>query len=71
MDTLQTYAEKLDNERANERMMRLKLEEEFNQNQKSHEDEVILRLKFEKQLNEMHSNFRDLRTKNSRCMKDL
>ena len=51
----------------NERQMRLKLEEEYAQNAKSHEEEVVLRLKFEKQLKKMHSDFRELTTKYERC----
>lgn len=48
INVLQALSEKLDNERANERQMRLKLEEEYSANARSHEQEVILRLKFEK-----------------------
>ena len=43
--------------------MRLKLEEEYAQNTKNHEEEVQLRLKFESKLNNMHSAHRDLETK--------
>ena len=71
METLQKFADKLEQERMNERQMRLKLEEEYAQNAKSHEEEVVLRLKFEKQLNKMHSDFRELTTKYERCYKDL
>ena len=55
MDVLQKYSEELEKERTNERTLRLKLEEEFVQNSKNHEEEVQLRLKFEAKLNNMHS----------------
>ena len=55
----------------NERQMRLKIEEEHNQNAKNHEEEVQLRLKFEAKLNNMHSAHRDLETKYKRTRQDL
>ena len=55
MEVLQKYSEELEKERTNERSLRLKLEEEFAQNSKNHEEEVQLRLKFESKLNNMHS----------------
>ena len=55
----------------NERSMRMKLEEEYTQNTKNHEEEVQLRLKFEAKLNSMHSAYRELNTKNVRTEKDL
>jgi hypothetical protein len=51
--------------------MRLKLEEEYMQNTKNHEEEVQLRLKFESKLNNMHSVHRDLETKYKRALSDL
>ena len=66
MEVLQKYAETLEKERMNERSMRLKLEEEYAQNAKNHEEEVQLRLKFEAKLNDMHSSYRDLKTKYER-----
>lgn len=51
--------------------MRLKLEEEYMQNTKNHEEEVQLRLKFESKLNNMHSAHRDLDTKYKRTLQDL
>lgn len=51
--------------------MRLKLEEEYMQNTKNHEEEVQLRLKFESKLNNMHSAHRDLDTKYKRTQQDL
>lgn len=51
--------------------MRLKLEEEYMQNTKNHEEEVQLRLKFESKLNNMHSAHRDLDTKFKRTKADL
>ena len=55
----------------NERQMRLKLEEDYTQNIKNHEEEVQLRLKFESKLNNMHSAHRDLESKYKRIMTDL
>ena len=71
MEILQKYSETLEKERMNERQMRLKLEEEYTQNTKNHEEEVQLRLKFEAKLNEMHGNYRDLNTKYKRSQIDL
>lgn len=51
--------------------MRLKLEEEYQQNSKNHEEEVQLRLKFESKLNNMHSAHRDLETRFKRTKQDL
>jgi hypothetical protein len=51
--------------------MRLKLEDEYAQNSKNHEEEVQLRLKFEAKLNAMQSDYRELKTKYVRCVKDL
>jgi hypothetical protein len=51
--------------------MRLKLEEEYTQNTKNHEEEVQLRLKFEAKLNEMHGDYRELNSKYQRSQKDL
>ena len=50
--------------------MRLKLEEDYTQNTKNHEEEVQLRLKFESKLNNMHSAHRDLETKYKRILQD-
>ena len=63
MEVLQKYSEELERERTNERTLRLKLEEEYMQNSKNHEEEVQLRLKFESKLNTMHSVHRDLETR--------
>jgi chromosome segregation ATPase len=71
LETLQKYSETLEKERMNERSMRLKLEEEYSQNTKNHEEEVQLRLKFESKLNNMHSDYRELNTKYKRSVKDL
>ena len=71
MEVLQKYAETLEKERMNERQMRLKLEEEYAQNTKNHEEEVQLRLKFEAKLNDMHGSYRDLNTKYQRSSIDL
>jgi hypothetical protein len=66
MEILQKYSEELERERINERQMRQKLEEEYMQNTKNHEEEVQLRLKFESKLNNMHSAHRDLESKYKR-----
>ena len=55
----------------NEMQMRKKLEEDYTQNTKNHEEEVQLRLKFESKLNNMHSAHRDLESKYKRIMNDL
>lgn len=66
MEVLQKYSEELERERTNERTLRLKLEEEYMQNSKNHEEEVQLRLKFESKLNSMHSKHRELEIKYKR-----
>lgn len=70
-DTLTRYAEEIERERANEKQMRLKLEEDYLQNTKNHEEEVQLRLKFESKLNNMHSAHRDLESKYKRVLTDF
>jgi hypothetical protein len=71
MEVLQKYSEELERERTNERTLRLKLEEEYMQNSKNHEEEVQLRLKFESKLNSMHSMHRELEIKHKRLEQDL
>ena len=71
MEILQKYTEELEKEKNSERQMRLKLEEEYMQNTKNHEEEVQLRLKFESKLNNMHSVHRDLETKYKRALSEL
>ena len=71
MEILQKYNEELEKDRTNERQMRLKLEEEYMQNTKNHEEEVQLRLKFESKLNNMHSVHRDLETRYKRALNEL
>ena len=63
--------EELQREMMNEKQMRLKLEEDYTQNTKNHEEEVQLRLKFESKLNNMHSAHRDLETRHKRVSQDL
>jgi hypothetical protein len=70
MEVLQKYSEELERERTNERTLRLKLEEEYMQNSKNHEEEVQLRLKFESKLNSMHSIHRELEIKHKRLIMD-
>lgn len=71
MEILQKYNEEIEKDRTNERQMRLKLEEEYMQNTKNHEEEVQLRLKFESKLNNMHSVHRDLETRYKRALNEL
>jgi len=71
MEILQKFNEELEKERTNERQMRLKLEEEYMQNTKNHEEEVQLRLKFESKLNNMHSVHRDLETRYKRALNEM
>ena len=71
MEILQKYSEELEKERSNEKNLRLKLEEEFMQNTKNHEEEVQLRLKFESKLNNMHSLHRDLETRYQRALNEI
>lgn len=71
LDTQQKMCEELQREMMNEKQMRLKLEEDYTQNTKNHEEEVQLRLKFESKLNNMHSAHRDLETRYKRVLADL
>lgn len=68
LDTQQKMCEELQREMMNEKQMRLKLEEDYTQNTKNHEEEVQLRLKFESKLNNMHSAHRDLETRYKRVL---
>jgi len=70
-EVLQKFSEELEKERTNERSLRLKLEEEYMQNSKNHEEEVQLRLKFEAKLNNMHSLHRELELKHKRTTLEL
>ena len=54
-----------------ERQKRLKLEEDYMQNTKNHEEEVQLRLKFESKLNSMHSQQRETDVKYNRAVNEL
>jgi len=51
--------------------MRMKLETEYTQNTKNHEEEVQLRLQFEAKLNKMHGQNRDLNGRFTRAATDL
>lgn len=57
--TLAKENEDLEKDRMNERALRIRLEEEYMQNSKNHEEEVGLRLKFESKLNQMHTQQRE------------
>lgn len=70
-ETLMKKNEELERERLSEKQLRLKLEEDYLQNTKNHEEEVQLRLKFESKLNNMHSAHRDLESKYKRVLNDL
>lgn len=50
--------------------MRQKLQEDFDQNHKNHEEEVALRLKFESKLNQMHAQYRDLDSRYRRVLNE-
>ena len=71
LDVQQKLCEELQREMMNEKTMRMKLEEDYTQNTKNHEEEVQLRLKFESKLNNMHSAHRDLETRYKRVLTDL
>jgi hypothetical protein len=49
----------------------MKLEEEYMQNSKNHEEEVQLRLKFESKLNSMHSRQRETDIKLARASEEV
>ena len=51
--------------------LRLKLEEEYMQNNKNHEEEVQMRLKFEAKLNQMHTQQRETDIKYSRAQLEI
>ena len=68
---LQKNNQEIERERTNERNLRLRLEEEFNQNTKNHEEEVQLRLKFESKLNFMHTQQRETDIKYKRAYDEL
>jgi len=70
MDVLQKYSGELERESTNDRSLCLKLEEEYMQNSKNHEEEVQLLLKFEGKLNSMHSKHRELEIKHKRLQQD-
>lgn len=56
---------------AQERAMKAKLQSDFDQNHKNHEEEVALRLKFESKLNQMHAQYRDLDSRYRRVLNNL
>lgn len=60
IETMTNYNDQLEKEKASEKQLRLKLEEEYMQNTKNHEEEVKLRLKFEGKFNTMHDTHREL-----------
>ena len=71
METMRDYNDQLEKDRANEKQLRLKLEEEYMQNTKNHEEEVKLRLKFEGKFNTMHDTHRELQIRHDRTLKEL
>ena len=71
METLREFNDTLEKEKASEKDLRLKLEEEYMQNTKNHEDEVKVRLKFEAKFNKMHAEHRELEIKHNRTLVEL
>ena len=71
METMRDYNDMLEKDRAKEKQLRLKLEEEYMQNTKNHEEEVKLRLKFEGKFNTMHDTHRELEIRHDRTIKEL
>ena len=71
LDIQQKMCEEIQREFEKEKHHRIKLEEDYTQNTKNHEEEVQLRLKFESKLNNMHSSHRDLETRYKRMYNDL
>ena len=70
LETLHDYNDMLEKDRAKEKQLRLKLEEEYMQNTKNHEEEVKLRLKFEGKFNTMHDTHRELEIRHERTVKE-
>ena len=71
LETLTEYNDMLEKDRAKEKQLRLKLEEEYMQNTKNHEEEVKLRLKFEGKFNTMHDTHRELEIRHDRTLVEL
>ena len=71
METLRDYNDQLEKDRAQEKHQRLKLEEEYMQHTKNHEEEVKLRLKFEGKFNTMHDTHRELQIRHERTLVEL
>ena len=53
LEVMEDTMDNISKEKEREKTLRLKLEEEYMQNTKNHEEEVKLRLKFEGKFNEM------------------
>lgn len=70
METMRDYNEVLEKERQIEKNLRLKLEEEYMQNTRNHEEEVKLRLKFEGKFNTMNDEHRELEIRHNRTLKE-
>ena len=60
LDELNKEKDHLEIEKKEEHMLRVKLQGEFEQTIKDHEEEVQLRLQFESKLNSLHALHRDL-----------
>ena len=56
----------LEKEKNTEKALRSRLEEEYMQITRSHEEEVTLRLQFEAKLNELHQMYRKLEIEHER-----
>ena len=70
MAALRESNEQLEKDKANEKQLRLKLEDEYMQNNKNHEEEVKLRLKFEGKFNKMLLEHRELQIRYDRLLKE-
>ena len=71
MQVMQSYQDRLEKERDNERQHRLKLEEEYMTVTKNLEEEVTLRLQFESNLNKLSNQHREVQIDLTRTKQQL
>lgn len=71
INTMQTFVDRVEKERNNEKNLRLKLEEEYMHVQRNHEEEVNLRLEFEAKLNEVNKIVQEQEIAASRVTTEL
>lgn len=71
LDELSKEKDKLEIEKKEEHMLRVKLQGEFEQTIKDHEEEVQLRLQFESKLNSLHALHRDLQARYDRANESI